>query len=214
MIKLHGFPISNYYNVVKHALMVKGIEFEEVMTPPNQTPEMLAKSPMGKVPFLETDQGFLTEASVILEYLEETYPEVPLYPADPFERAKVKQVIKTMELYIESPAHDLIGFLFGREVAEHTKEASEAMLNRGIPALNTLVKLSPFMCGDSITAADIFAIHAFKLANNAAKVMLKRELISEVPGLNELIALLEERDDTQKVLNDNRAALKAMQSAN
>ena len=214
MIKLHGFPISNYYNVVKHALMVKGIEFEEVMTPPNQTPEMLAKSPMGKVPFLETDQGFLTEASVILEYLEETYPEVPLYPADPFERAKVKQVIKTMELYIESPAHDLIGFLFGREVAEHTKEASETMLNRGIPALNALVKLSPFMCGDSITAADIFAIHAFKLSNNAAKVMLKRELISEVPGLNELIALLEERDDTQKVLNDNRAALKAMQSAN
>ena len=98
MLKLHGFAISNYYNIVKHAMMIKGIAFEEVFAPPSQEPEMLANSPMGKVPFLETESGILTEASVILEYLEEAYPEVPLYPADAFERARVKQIIKTIEL--------------------------------------------------------------------------------------------------------------------
>ena len=213
MLKLHGFPISNYYNVVKHALLVKGIAFEEVFTPPSQEPAMLEQSPMGKIPFLETQHGILTEASVILEYLEETYPEIPLYPTNAFERAKVKQVIKTIELYIESPAHDLIGFLFGREVTDHTKECSTTMLNRGIPALNRLVTISTYMCGDALTAADIFAIHAFKLANNATNVTYGRDIVAEVPRLKELIALLEKRDDTQKVLNDNRAALKAMQSS-
>ena len=213
MLKLHGFPISNYYNVVKHALLIKGVEFEEVLAPPSQEPEMLAKSPMGKIPFLETEHGILTEASVILEYLEETYPEVPLYPADPFERARVKQIIKSIELYIESPAHSLIGFMFGREVTDHAKETASAMLDRGIPALNQLTTISTYMYGETLSAADVFSLHAFKLANNATKVIFKRDIVAEVPGLAEMMSLLEERDDTKKVLDDNRAALKAMQAA-
>ncbi|MBV1915240.1 MAG: glutathione S-transferase family protein [Pseudomonadales bacterium] len=213
MLKLHGFAISNYYNIVKHAMIIKGLEFEEVFAPPSQESEMLAKSPMGKIPFLETENGILTEANVILEYLEETYPEVPLYPADPFERARVKQVIKTIELYIETPAHDLIGFLFGREVAEQTKENSTIMLDRGIPALNRLVSISTYICGDTLTAADIFAFYSFKLANNATKVTYGRDVVAEVPGLKGAMDLLEQREDTQKVLDENRAALKMMQSA-
>lgn len=213
MLKLHGFAVSNYYNIVKHAMLIKGIAFEEVFAPPSQEPEMLALSPMGKVPFLETESGILTEASVILEYLEEAYPEVPLYPADAFERARVKQIIKTIELYIESPAHDLIGFLFGREVSDLTKENSATMLDRGIPALNRLATISPYLFGDTLTAADIFALYAFKLANNATKVTYGRDVVAEVPGLKGMMDLLEEREDTQKVLDENRAALKMMQAA-
>ena len=64
MIKLHGMPLSNYYNVVKCVMLEKEVPFEEVAVKPNQESDYLLKSPMGKVPCMETAAGFLTETSV------------------------------------------------------------------------------------------------------------------------------------------------------
>ena len=71
MLKLHGAPLSNYYNMVKTALLEKGLEYEAVMAPPSQEEEFLAKSSMGKIPCLETDNGFVAESLAIIEYLDE-----------------------------------------------------------------------------------------------------------------------------------------------
>ena len=83
MLKLHGFSVSNYANMVKHCLIEKGIDFEQVHVTPSQEPEFRAISPMGKIPCLETPQGCLIETSVILDYLEDFYPEPALRPAEP-----------------------------------------------------------------------------------------------------------------------------------
>ena len=75
MIKLCGFSASNYYNKVKFVLLEKGIPFEEVhvlFSPPD---ELLGRSPLGKIPFIETDEGVLTESQVIVDYLEAAYPQ-------------------------------------------------------------------------------------------------------------------------------------------
>jgi hypothetical protein len=45
MLKLYGFPSSNYVNMVQLALLEKGVPFEFVLTYPSQTPEFFAKSP-------------------------------------------------------------------------------------------------------------------------------------------------------------------------
>ncbi|MDG1464250.1 MAG: glutathione S-transferase N-terminal domain-containing protein, partial [Acidimicrobiales bacterium] len=82
--KLYGFSVSNYYNMVKLALLEKGLPFEEVPFYAGQTPEVLAVSPRGKVPVLGVKQGFINETSVILEYLEQTQEGPALLPADPF----------------------------------------------------------------------------------------------------------------------------------
>lgn len=108
MLKLHGTPISNFYCIAKQALQEKGIAFETVHVMANQESDYLAKSPMGKIPALETGHGFLTETNVILEYLDATHPEPALYPQEPFARARVQQLIKVVELYVEGPAHALV----------------------------------------------------------------------------------------------------------
>ena len=59
-IKLYGMPLSNYYNMVKTVLLEKGMDFEEMLILPNQELDFLGKSPMGKVPAMETEQGFLS----------------------------------------------------------------------------------------------------------------------------------------------------------
>ena len=92
MLTLHGFPFSNYHNIVKHALMHKQIPFEEHIVYPN-SPEMMAVTPTGKAPAMTTEKGTtLSESSVLVEYLEDAYPEVPLYPSAPDARGKVRQI--------------------------------------------------------------------------------------------------------------------------
>ena len=81
MLKLYGFPVSNYTNMVELALLEKGLPFEYVLTFPEATPDFLARSPRGKVPFIETPRGFLNEASVMLDYLEDEGRGKSLLPA-------------------------------------------------------------------------------------------------------------------------------------
>ena len=99
MITLCGFALSNYYNKVKMVLLEKGVPFElDPTCRPSQKEEFLARTPMGKVPFIEIDGAELCESQVICEWLEEAYPQKPLYPRDPLERARVRELIRRPSL--------------------------------------------------------------------------------------------------------------------
>jgi len=71
VLRLCGFHISSYHSKVRIALLGKGLPFEEdTAARPAQSEEFLARSPMGKVPFLEFDDGrHLSESHVMCEHL-------------------------------------------------------------------------------------------------------------------------------------------------
>ena len=95
MITLHGFAASNYYNLVKHVLLYKELPFKEHLIY-GGSDELLAMSPAGKVPVITTSQGVnISESSVICDYIEESYPDIPLYPKNSTERAAVRQIMKS-----------------------------------------------------------------------------------------------------------------------
>ena len=104
MVKLHGVSISNYFSSAKAAFLEKKVPFEEVTIFPSQNETVLAVSRMGKVPWIEVDGEILTETNVIYDYLEDINPEPRLYPIDPWKRAKVKELIRVIELYFDTPA--------------------------------------------------------------------------------------------------------------
>jgi glutathione S-transferase len=209
MLKLHGLPISNFYCIAKQALLEKGLAFEEVYAVPSQEPAFLAISPMGKVPALECAAGVLTETSVILEYLEDAQPAPALYPADPFQRARARQLIKTVELYIEAPAHTLIGAVFGGELSPAQRDSVKPMLQRGLAALRRLADFSPWLAGDSFGAADIFAYHSLALAALIGGKVYDWDVLAEVPGLQDWMALMAERPITRQLGAESQAALAA-----
>src|SRR6059058_409215 len=70
-------------------LAEKGLEYDAVEIDLGDRPAWLyEKNPLGKVPVYEEEGGFvLPESWVIMEYLEERFPEPALWPADPAERA-------------------------------------------------------------------------------------------------------------------------------
>lgn len=209
-MKLYGVPLSNYFNMVKHAMLEKGLDFEIVETRPSQEPEFLMKSPMGKVPVLETPRGFISETDAILDYLDEAFPQNALLPQDPFQRAKVRQMMKVQELYIETPVHNLIGVLFGREVPEHVREQSRPAAQRGLAALGRLVRFNPWLCGEMFTTADIFVFYSFTLSNRLVKLVYGWDMLQEVPGLAAWYHCFQDRGATVGVLRDTLAAQDAL----
>lgn len=211
-MKLYGVPLSNYFNMVKHAMLEKGLEFEVVETRPSQEPEFLKKSPMGKVPVLETERGFISETDAILDYLEEAFPQNPLFPQDPFARAKVRQLMKVQELYVETPAHNLIGALFGREVPEHVREQSRPAAQRGLAAMGRLVRFNPWLCGEMFTAADIFVFYSFTLSNRLVQMVYGWDMLQEVPGLAAWYHCFQERGVARDILRETQAAQDALAS--
>lgn len=68
MITLHGFAASNYYNIVKHALLYKALPFQENLIYAGSD-ALLSISPVGKVPAITTTEGiYLSESSVICDF--------------------------------------------------------------------------------------------------------------------------------------------------
>ena len=177
MIKLYGAPLSNYYNMIKVALIEKGLSFEEVLTPPSQDAGYLAKSPMGKIPCIETPDGFLAESIAILEYLEAVAPSPSLLPGTAFEQAKVREIAQVIELNIELVARRGFGALRGKPVAESVAADLARDLPKGCAAVARLTQFGPFIQGDEMTYADIVGFFSFILANRAAKAVIEVDLL-------------------------------------
>lgn len=211
MINLCGFAVSNYYNKTKLVLLEKEIAFTEEEIFPSQDEVLLKRSPLGKIPFIETERGCLSESQVILEYLEEIYPEKPLYPADSFERAKCRELIQHLELNMELHARRLYKeAFFGGTVSEETKNEVKERLDTGLKGLERLAKFSPFIAGDSFTAADCVAwLHFFMVSLSSQKIYGTDLVAAHIPNVASYMQLIESRPHAQKVAVDRAAAMTA-----
>ncbi|MSR10381.1 MAG: glutathione S-transferase family protein [Gammaproteobacteria bacterium] len=203
MIKLYGMTYSNYYNMVKAVLIEQAMDFEEVDVRPNQEPGFLQKSPMGKVPFIETDAGFLTEAAVIIDYIDAVGDGPSFYPEDPFARAKVQELMRHLELYIELPARRLYAeVFFGKPASDSEKLAVKALLEKGFRALGKLAKFNPYIAGEQITYADFYFRFSVSLATVVCRKAFGWDAYREVPHIKQLLDLLDQRESIKRVQAD------------
>ena len=205
MLKLCGFAGSNYYNKVKFALLEKGIPFEEELVWTDKSPELLARSPLGKVPFIETEHGRLCESQVIMDYIEHAYPEKPLLPADPFAAAKVRELITFMELHLELVARELYAeAFFGGKVSDEIKARTQKLLTRNAKAFAKLTKFSPFIAGSEFTMADCVALVHLPVVSILSKKMFGEDVLAELP-VRDYTKMIGERPAAQKVNADRKA---------
>lgn len=203
MLTLCGFAASNYYNKVKLALLEKGVPFEEELVWVGQTD--LSASPLGKVPYLKTDQGALCESTVILEYLEAQYPQHPLLPAEPFAAAKARELLRFIELHLELVARNLYPeAFFGGKVSDAAKEKTGQQLQKNVTAFAKLATFSPFIGGADFTLADVAAAVHLPLVSSASKIIYGQDCLAELP-VRDYLKRLGERPSVQKVNADRKA---------
>jgi glutathione S-transferase len=145
VITLYDADRCPYCARVRIILAEKGIEYETVEIDLGDRPAWIyEKNPLGRVPILEEDAFVLAESAVIDEYLEERYPEPPLWPADPAERALGRLLVFRFD-ELSKPYYAL-----RREEA-----GARERLDRALAWLDALLDAQTFLSGREYGLADI-----------------------------------------------------------
>ncbi len=211
-VKLCGFRISNYHNKVRLVLLERGIAHEEDdAQKPSQQADFLERSVLGKVPFLEVGDSVLTESDVICEYLEDAYPQRPLLPRDPLQRAKVRELNRYIELHVELVARRLYReTFFGGKVSDETKREVERALDKGVRGLACLAKFDPYIAGAELTLADCAAFVHLPVVSLASKAAYGRDVLEPIGPLKSYLKMLAERAAFAEVNRGRREAVSAL----
>jgi glutathione S-transferase len=142
---LYDAPRCPYCARVRIVLAEKGVEFDVTEIDLSDRPAWIyEKNAAGRVPVLEEDDWALPESAVIMEYLEERYPEPPLLPADPADRALPRlRIFRGYEL--TDPYYAL------RRGEDGARERLDAQLGR----LDASLVERPWLGGHAFGLADI-----------------------------------------------------------
>ena len=99
MLTLYRFQGATCASKVMLVLAEKEIAYEDRLVPRTylSDPEYLKLNPAGVVPTLIHDGNVLAESSVIMSYLDDAFPRLPLRPHDPLGRARVNYWLKLLD---------------------------------------------------------------------------------------------------------------------
>jgi len=167
-MKLYSGPVSLFSRKVEIALREKGLAFEQILVPFTQTkgysprnPEVMAINPKGQVPVLVDGDLSLYDSTLILEYLEDAYPEPALYPRTPKERARCR----LLDLFADEVMLAPLRFLMHRtepkpddlvrwDAKELKAREAEPVLAGQFAELDRKLQGRDYLCG-TFSAADI-----------------------------------------------------------
>ena len=107
-MKLYDLPASPNTRRVRIFIAEKNLEIEmipiDMMSGENKTEEYLAKNPLGRMPLLELDDGTcIAESIAICRYLENEFPDPPLFGTTSLEKAMIEMWQRRMEFQFLNP---------------------------------------------------------------------------------------------------------------
>jgi glutathione S-transferase len=164
VITLYDADRCPYCARVRIALAEKGIEYETVEVDLDDRPAWIyEKNPLGRVPVLEEDTFVLAESAVIDEYLDDRYPEPPLWPADPAERALGRMLVFRFD-ELSRPYYAL----------RRGEDGAADRLDVALGELDALLEGRPFLSGREFGLADIAYVPWILRARDRLDVDLSR----------------------------------------
>lgn len=205
MLTLCGFAASNYHNKVKLALLEKEVPFNEKLVWTDRSEALMEKSPLGKIPYFEVGDKVIIESQIMLEYLEDAYPQKSLLPSDPLAAAEVRQLIQFIELHLELVARELYAeAFFGGKVSDETKEKVQKLLKRNVAAFGKLAKFSPFVGGAEFTMADCAALYHLPNVGFASKAIYGEDVLAAFP-VRDYVKMMGQRPHVQTIDVERKA---------
>jgi maleylpyruvate isomerase len=164
---LHNFWRSSTSFRVRVALNLKGIDYTHktyrLREGDHRQPGYLAINPQGLVPSLVTPDGMvLTQSLAIMEWLDETFPEPALLPADANGRARVRALAQAVALDIHPINNLRVLFHLKDQFAADEKAQAQwfrhwasSTLSAMEQTLSASSATGAFCHGDSVSLADI-----------------------------------------------------------
>ncbi|HEY8029073.1 MAG TPA: glutathione S-transferase family protein [Gaiellaceae bacterium] len=178
MITLYDAARCPYCARVRIALAEKRIEFETIEVDLDDRPAWIyEKNPTGRVPVVEEDAWTLPESAVIMEYLEERYPEPALLAADPGDRALARLRIFRHDAFT-TPYYAL----------RRGEDGAEALFAEQLDRLDAALEERPWLGGAEYGLADIAYVPWVLRARERMGLAL-----DPYPALNEWLTRLLDR---------------------
>lgn len=155
MLTFYNQPVSNFGAKVKLVLAIKAIAHHELPPPGGYgSAEYKAIVPSGTIPAIVHDGLVLSESTAIGEYLDEVWPEPPLLPATPAERARVRQLVAFHDQRLEPPIRALFPQMSPTARDPAVIEARSGEIVKRLEELEGLIAAAPFALGEQLTLAD------------------------------------------------------------
>lgn len=175
MITLHGNSVSPYVRKVLAVLRLKKLAFEQTQQMPFSADEEFEKiSPLGKIPALQDGDASICDSTVICEYLDDAYPQSPVYPSDPKEKAHARWIEELCGNQITEQAAGIFFQRFMRPMVlkqETDEELVEKIITKRLPPLldylESQVPSEGFLFGSDLQVADISVVTPFVNAGYA-----------------------------------------------
>jgi glutathione S-transferase len=178
VITLYDADRCPYCARTRIVLAEKGIEYETVEIDLDDRPAWIyEKNPLGRVPVLEEDTFVLAESAVIDEYLDERFPDPPLWPADPAERALGRMLVFRFDT-LSRPYYAL----------RRGDDGAGERLDAALATVDAVLQEQRFLSGREFGLADVAYVPWIVRARDRMDVDLER-----FPALSEWVRRLAER---------------------
>ncbi|MGD9665321.1 MAG: glutathione S-transferase family protein [Novosphingobium sp.] len=161
---LYDHPLSPYAQKVRILLREKGLSFDV------QTPEGLGSgvitdfamhNPRMEVPALVVEGHTICDSTIIMEFLEDRYPETSMMPTDPFERAQCRETEEICDTLYEANNWGLLEVgIFGRggDIADKLRASAVREISTLNAWLESRLSENGWLSGTRYGHADIAAI--------------------------------------------------------
>jgi len=156
-MRLYGVARSPFAARVQAVIALKGLDISMIPPPDAGLKSLgyLALNPMGRVPVLALNDGStLPESEVIVEFLEQVFPDPPLLPEEPQPRARARLIARVAELYVMGPIVALFAHLGGDREANPEVDRLFGQLEAGLAHVDHYLAEAAHAAGAEPTLAD------------------------------------------------------------
>ena len=185
-MKLYDLPASPNTRRVRIFIAEKNIEIEmvpiDMMSGENKTEKYLAKNPLGRMPLLELDDGTcIAESIAICRYLENEFPDPPLFGTTSLEKAMIEMWQRCMEFQFLNPLIDIFRNTHEMwkdrivQIPQVAEIASEGVKQQMV-WLDQELEGKEYIAGGGYSVADITAQCAFIMGKAAVGIRIAEDL--------------------------------------
>lgn len=163
-LQVYRIPFSTNVERVALALAHKNIEVEWVSVDPADRSAVVGVSGQELVPVLVDGDRVVADSTAILEYLEERFPERPLFPVDRARRAEVRVFVDWFNQVWKLPPN-LIVAEEGKPEPDRVRIAElEGLIAGALPLFEDMLAGRDFLFGEELSVADIATFPFLKYA--------------------------------------------------
>ena len=157
MIRLYGFPYSTNMERVQLTLAHKELEAEYVPVPYDDRSKVRAISGQDLVPVIDDGGTIVHDSVAIIEYLEEQFPQLPLYPPGHGRRAEMNVFIDWFNRVWKVPPNAIEAELGKDQPDQANIAAWQAEMGGFLPTFENMLAGRDYLMGEQFSAADCIA---------------------------------------------------------